>query len=126
MNYRLISQLLGRVLAIESVLLLLPAFVALLYGESPLPFLYTIIIGAFIAAVLMRFKPVSRELYALEGFVVVALAWILMSVIGALPFLISGEIPSFVDAFFETVSGFTTTGSTVLTDIEGMGKGTMF
>ena len=126
MNYPLISQMVGRVLAIEGGLMIIPLMVSLIYHESILPFVYTIILIAVISAVLMRFRPASSELYAAEGFVVVALAWILMSALGALPFMFSGEIPKFVDAFFEAVSGFTTTGSTILTDIEGMGKGTMF
>ena len=65
-------------------------------------------------------------IYVKEGMTIVALAWILMSVVGALPFVISGEIPSFFDAFFETVSGFTTTGASILTDVESMSKGVLF
>ena len=126
MNYRLICQILGRVVAVEAILLTVPMIVAAIYHESILPFLYTILIAWFVALLLMRTKARSRELFALEGFVVVALAWIIMSAIGALPFVFSGEIPKFVDAFFETVSGFTTTGASVLTDVEAMGKSTMF
>lgn len=126
MNYRLISQVLGRVVAIEAALMLIPMFVSVIYGESVLPFVYTMIIAWAVALLLMQFKPKSRELYALEGFVIVSLAWIVMSAIGALPFIFSGEIPKLIDAFFETVSGFTTTGATILSDIEAMGKGTMF
>lgn len=126
MNNRLILQVLGRVIAIEATLLTVPLVVALIYHESIVPFAATILIAAAVAFILTRFIPKSRELYAIEGFVIVSLAWIVMSIIGALPFMFSGEIPNFFDAFFETVSGFTTTGSTILTDIEGMGKGTMF
>ena len=126
MNYRLISQILGRVLAIEGIFMTIPLIVAMIYHESVLPFVYTMLLLAVAAVLLMRVRPASRELYALEGFLVVSLAWILMSAFGALPFMFSGEITSFVDAFFETVSGFTTTGATILTDIEGMGKATMF
>jgi len=126
MNYRLISQILGRVLAIEGTLMLIPLIVSIIYHESVLPFVYTILIIAVVAAVLMHFRPISRELFALEGFVVVALAWIMMSAMGALPFIFSGEIPNFIDAFFETVSGFTTTGATIVSDVESMRKGTMF
>jgi trk system potassium uptake protein TrkH len=117
---------LGRVVSIEASLMLIPLFVSLLYNESVLPFVATILIAAVISWLLLRFKPDNRELYATEGFVIVSLAWIVMSAIGALPFMFSGEIPNFINAFFETVSGFTTTGSTILTDIESMGKGTMF
>lgn len=126
MNYRLIGQILGRVIAVEGVLLTVPMIVAVIYHESILPFVYTILIACFFALVLMRLKPLSRELFALEGFVVVAMSWIVMSAIGALPFMFSGEIPKFIDAFFETVSGFTTTGASVLVNVEEMGKGTMF
>lgn len=126
MNYRLISQVLGRVVAIEAVLLSIPMLVAVLYHESVLPFVYTIVIAWAVATILMRFKPTSRELFALEGFVIVSLAWIVMSAIGALPFIFSGEITNFIDAFFETVSGFTTTGATIVSNVEAMGKGTMF
>ena len=68
----------------------------------------------------------NRDIYAREGFTAVGLSWILMSLIGAPPFVISGDIPSYVDALFETVSGFTTTGSTPLTDVEAMSRGCMF
>lgn len=126
MNYRLISQILGRVLAIEGFLMTFPLIVAVIYHESVLPFVYTMLIIAAVSILLMQFRPTSRELYALEGFVVVSMAWILMSAVGALPFMFSNEIPKFIDAFFETVSGFTTTGATILSDVEAMGKSTMF
>ena len=126
MNYPLISQILGRVLAIEGALMVIPLIVSLIYHESILPFVYTILIIIAISAVLLRFRPSSTDLYALEGFVVVALAWIVMSAVGALPFMFSGEITNFIDAFFETVSGFTTTGATIVNDVEAMGRGTMF
>lgn len=126
MNYPLISQILGRVLAIEGALMVIPIIVSLIYHESILPFVYTILIIIAISAVLLRFRPSSTDLYALEGFVVVALAWIVMSAVGALPFMFSGEITNFIDAFFETVSGFTTTGATIVNDVEAMGRGTMF
>ena len=126
MNYPLISQILGRVLAIEGALMVIPMIVSLIYHESILPFVYTILVIAAVSAVLLRFRPSSRDLYALEGFVVVALAWIMMSAVGALPFMFSGEITNFIDAFFETVSGFTTTGATIVNDVEAMRRGTMF
>ncbi len=71
-------------------------------------------------------KPRNHVIYAKEGFATVALAWIIMSAIGALPFVISGEIPSYVDAWFETVSGFTTTGSSIVTDVEALSHGILF
>lgn len=126
MNYRIVCSILGRVMLIEGALLLIPAFVALGYGESCLPFLITAVIAAAIGGALRLIKPKTNDLYPREGFVSVALSWIGMSVVGAIPFVLSGDIPNYVDALFETVSGFTTTGSTILTDIEAMSRGCMF
>ena len=121
----MIGFVIGRILWTEAALLLLPALVTLLYGEPALPFLGPILL-LLIAGLPFRKKPKQTSLYARDGFAVVALAWVLMSAFGALPFLISGYIPSFVDAFFETVSGFTTTGASILTDVEGMSRGLLF
>lgn len=110
----------------ESALLLLPSAVALIYRESPLPFL---IPAAILAVLFLLFglrKPKQTALYARDGFVIVALAWILMSAFGALPFVISGDIPHFANAFFETVSGFTTTGASILTEIEVLTRSALF
>ena len=126
MNYRMITQMLGRVITIEAALLAVPMAVSLIYGESPLPFLYVMALCALVGGALWRVKPVNHDMYAREGFAIVALAWIILSAFGALPFVISGEIPNFLDALFETVSGFTTTGATILRDVETMGKGCMF
>lgn len=126
MNYRMIRYLLGIILLIEAVLLLLPASVALVYGESVVPFLVTIAMLLIISVPAVILKPKNRRIFAKDGFVVVASAWILMSAFGALPFFLGGSIPNFVDAFFETVSGFTTTGATILTDIEALPKGILF
>ena len=105
MNYRMIAFILGRVLLILAALMLLPLITALVCGESVLPFVATILLTALCGGVLLLFKPRMRELYAREGFVCVGLSWLVMSLLGCVPFLISGDIPSFVDAFFETVSG---------------------
>lgn len=128
MNRRMVFYMLGRILKIEAVLLLLPAACAAVYREQCF---FSIIITVAIAlvsgqALILLNKPKDRTIFAKEGFVIVALAWILLSAIGALPFYISGEIPSYVDAFFETVSGFTTTGASILTDVEAMSKGLLF
>lgn len=126
MNYRMIGYILGKMLRIEAVLMLLPAFVSLLYGErSGLSFLIVSGVLLVMSLVLSR-KPSNTSIYAKEGFVIVALAWIFWSAFGALPFVITEAIPHFVDAFFETVSGFTTTGSTILTNIEALPKGVNF
>ena len=126
MNYRMIARILGMVLLILAALLVLPLIAGLCYGENVLNFAVTIAAAAALGGVFMLFKPKNRDIYAREGFTAVGLSWILMSLLGALPFVISGDIPHYVDALFETVSGFTTTGSTLLTDIEGMSRGCMF
>ena len=105
--------------------MLLPALAALFYGEPVLPFLGPILL-LLTAGLPFCKKPRQTSLYARDGFAVVALAWVLMSAFGALPFLISGCIPNFVDAFFETVSGFTTTGATILTAVEPLSQGILF
>ncbi|MBQ2895790.1 MAG: TrkH family potassium uptake protein, partial [Oscillospiraceae bacterium] len=126
MNYRMIWQVLGRVLSIEAVLLLLPTAVCLIYGESPVHFLIVIAIAGILGALLWRVPVKTRAIYAREGFMIVALSWVLLSCVGALPFVLSGDIPNYIDAVFETVSGFTTTGASILTDIPAMSRGCMF
>ncbi len=119
----------GKIVLLESALLLLPAVVCALYFEWSA--LICFIISALIAAALgtalfFLSKPQSTVIYVREGFITVSLAWILLSVIGALPFYLSREIPSYIDALFETVSGFTTTGASILTDVEMLGRGMLF
>ncbi len=127
MNYRMISYYIGRILLIEALLLAFPALGALIYGENTL-LSFAITIGALTLTGLIAVskKPEKTAIYAKEGYVIVALTWILMSLFGALPFFISGNIPNFTDAFFETVSGFTTTGSTILRNVEAMPKSLLF
>ena len=126
MNTRMIARSLGLILLCLAVLLLLPLIAGLYYGESVLGFIVTIAISAAAAFVLTRFKPESTDISAREGFVIVGMGWILLSAIGALPFVISGDIPNYIDALFETASGLTTTGATIMTDIEAMSRGGMF
>lgn len=126
MNIKMIIYLLGRMLGVESLVLLIPAAVAGIYGESVFSFLITGAILMLLAILLGRKKPENTTIYGKEGFVIIACAWILWSIFGAIPFCISGEIPFYLDAVFETVSGFTTTGSTILTDIASMSKGMNF
>ena len=126
MNYRMLRYLLGCILLIEAILLLLPLATALIYHEDILPFVYTICLLLVIAVPCVILKPKNRQIYAKEGFVCVSAAWILLSVFGALPFVFSGTIPNYIDALFETVSGFTTTGATILTAIEGLDHGILF
>ena len=122
----MIGFVIGRILLTEAALLMLPTAVAAVYGEAVLPFLIPALLLAVIGLALGLRSPKRSSLYARDGFAVVALAWVLMSVFGALPFVISGDIPHFVDAFFETVSGFTTTGASILTEIEPLGRGVLF
>ena len=126
MNYRMIAFILGRVLLILAALMLLPLIAALVYGESVLPFVVTILLTALCGGALLLIRPKTREIYAREGFSCVGLSWLAMSLLGSLPFVISGDIPRFVDAFFETVSGFTTTGASILNDIESLSRSGLF
>ena len=123
MNTRMIGFLLGRILMVEAGLLALPLLTALLYGESLMPWLATMLVLAAIGWGLSLWKPERTALYAKDGFAAVALVWLLMSAFGALPFVLSGDIPNYIDAFFETVSGFTTTGASILTAVEPLSRG---
>ena len=126
MNYRMIGRVLGYILLTEAVLMVLPLLVAVLYGESVMPFVIPILALLAVGGLLRAATPKRTSMYAKEGFVVVSLAWIVMSAFGALPFVISGDIPHFVDAFFETVSGFTTTGASILTAVEPLRYSSLF
>ena len=127
MNGRMIARILGLVLLILAALLLLPLLAGLIYGENIAPFAITIGIAALLGALLaFCFKPDSTELNAREGFASVGLAWTAMSLLGALPFVLSGDIPNYLDAVFETASGLTTTGASILTDVEGISRSGMF
>lgn len=127
MNNRMTVYIIGKMLGVEGALLLIPAFVALLYKEeSALHF--AVVSGALFIIFFLtgRKMPEKKRIYKKEGLLIVGSAWILWSLFGALPFFLSGSIPSYLDAFFETVSGFTTTGSTILTDIEALPRGMAF
>lgn len=129
MNRLMIFKTLGRIVRAETLLLLLPTAVALIYGDmrGAVALLISAGIAFFVGTVLaMVCRPKTKVIYAKEGFAIVALAWIAMSAIGALPFVISGEIPHYMDAFFETVSGFTTTGASILSNVETMSRGLLF
>jgi len=128
MNRKKIFNTVGLMLEAEAALMLLPTIVAALYREKCVwPLLASVAIALAAGYLLRRIcKPDSHVIYAREGFITVAMTWLAMSAAGALPFYISGEIPSYVDAFFETVSGFTTTGSSILTNVEAMSKGLLF
>lgn len=123
MNYPMIFYILSRVLQFQGIFMALPCITALVYREHVGIAYLIVMAGSLLLGTLGRYiKRGQKGFYAREGLVTVALAWILMSLVGALPFVISGEIPFFVDAFFESISGFTTTGASILTDVEAMSK----
>ena len=126
MNIRMIGFVLGRILLVEAGLLTLPLAVALLYREPAMPWLITMAALVVCGALLSFRKPERTALYAMDGFAAVALVWLLMSAFGALPFVLSGDILHYVDAFFETVSGFTTTGASILPAVEPLSRGSLF
>lgn len=128
MNITMVINTLGKVLLCEGGLMSLPLVVSFLYREpvSIRAFLITIAICLAIGALCMIRKPKDRVFYIREGFVITALSWIAISILGSLPFLLSGTIGDPVSALFETVSGFTTTGSSVLADVESAPRGIVF
>lgn len=128
MNYRMVSTTVGKILIAEALLLLLPLSVAFYFHESDTlwAFLATGLLLLLVGGLLEIKKPRHRRIYAREGFMIVAISWMLISCFGALPFLLSGAIRNPIDAVFETVSGFTTTGSSILTNIEAMPKSLLF
>ena len=125
MNYRMVSYVLGWILIFEAIFMAVPLITSAFYaeGEAAVCFAATAAICLAIGFLLILVKkPQNKRLFSKEGFVIVALSWIALSVFGALPFVFSGEIPSFIDALFETVSGFTTTGASILKDVEALPK----
>lgn len=127
MNIKMIRYILGKMLGAEALLLLLPALVGGIYGEHEgISFLIPAVILGFVYLLTGVKKPEKTTIYGKDGMIIVALAWILWSVFGALPFVLSGEIPDYIDALFETVSGFTTTGSSILKDVESLSQCMLF
>ena len=122
MNYSLIFQILGWVIELEGCFMLLPFVTGLIYREPKDALIYLMIgiTSFFLGRLLRKKKTKTSTFYAREGFVAVALSWLVISLIGSLPFIITGDIPSFVDALFEIISGFTTTGSSILKDVEAL------
>ena len=123
----MIAYSVGRILTVIAATMLFPLFISIYYKENiASAYLIPIIISVAIGALVSIKAPKDKSLFVRDGMVIVALSWIIISVIGGLPFFISREIPSFVDCFFETASGFTTTGSTILTDVESMRRSILF
>ena len=122
MNFKIVFKVLGSVLKLESYTLFVPLLAAIHYGENTSPFLITLIATYIIGVALSKIKA-SRHFYIREGFFSVGLIWIVTGFVGAMPFWFSGEFSSFIDCLFESYSGFTTTGATILTDIESLSRG---
>ena len=125
MNFRLVFRVAGKTLLVEAVALLLPLGVCLLYREDPMPFLYTIPLMLLVGGGLSLFRS-DDHLFPREGFFTVAFTWLLVAAFGALPFYFCGFFPAYIDCFFEAVSGFTTTGASILPAVEPLPKGILF
>ncbi len=127
MNYRVVLYILGTILKLEGLMLGLPCLVALIYRErAGLAFLVGALICISIGFLLTASKPKNSQVFAREGFVVVGLTWLLISLFGAIPFTLCRDIPNYLDAVFEMVSGFTTTGSSILAEVESLNHCTLF
>ena len=126
MNFKLVLRVVGRVLFVECAAMVLPLVTALYYGESPAPFAISIQLLAAMGVLLSLLPARDRRFYAREGFFSVGLIWLLVGLGGALPFWLSGQFASFADCVFESFSGFTTTGASILTDIEACSRGILF
>lgn len=128
MNYKMIFYLSGRILQVLGLTMLLPLIVSFVYGEaaSRNAFAATAAVLILAGTLITIKKPAKKDVYAREGLATTAIAWLIVSVLGGVPFWLSGDIPNFADCIFETASGFTTTGATILTDIESMSKSCLF
>ena len=127
MNYKMVFYILGMILKVEGLLLVAPAAVGGIYRErAGIAYLITALIAYAIGLVLTHLRVDDRQVFAREGFAAVGLVWLAMSLIGALPFVMCGDIPNYVDALFETVSGFTTTGSSILSEVESLNHCSLF
>lgn len=129
MNYKKLGVVLGKIMILESVLMIAPLIVSFIYRESlihKLAFLIPLLLLAVLGLLLQIPKPERNSFYQKEGFALTALVWIIMTLFGAIPFVINGTIPNYIDACFEIMSGFTTTGSSVITDITAVPHSTLF
>ena len=127
MNYSMIIYILGHLLKFEAIFLLLPMLAGFAYNEIDASIYMLLAFVAFVIGTIMTLnQPKNKQLFTKEGFVTVALGWILFSIYGAIPFVLTGDIPSYVDALFETISGFTTTGASILSDVEALSYTNLF
>ncbi len=127
MNYSVVRYIIGYVLRFEGLFLLLPTLVSIIYKEHQFQYYLIVAVICFLLGMLLtKKKSEHMKLYTREGFVSVALSWIFLSIFGAIPFVLTGDIPSYIDALFETISGFTTTGASILTDVESLSRSGLF
>ena len=129
MNYRMMGRFIAQIIGVEAVFMLPALGISLFFGETAAAqgFLYTLAIMLVCAGILFGLcRKAGRLFGAREGMVCVSISWVVLSLLGALPFCLSGEIPRFIDAFFETVSGFTTTGASILSNVEALSKGLLY
>ena len=120
MNIKLLGKILGKIMILEGVLMLAPLAVSIIYSEgivNYLAFIIPIVLLWLLGGLLQLPKPKVSSLYQKEGFALVAFVWVVMAIFGAIPFVINGDIPNYIDAMFEIMSGFTTTGASIITDI---------
>lgn len=129
MNYKKLGKLLGKIMILEAVLMLAPLTVAILYREGArhiLAFLIPLLSLLLLGFLLQLLRPQRDRLYQKEGFALTALVWLVMTLSGAIPFVLNGDIPHYIDAWFEIMSGFTTTGSSIISDITAVSRSTLF
>ena len=129
MNYKMIGRFLAQILAVEGIFMIPAAVISFVCGEMQAfqAFLWTLLAIGLAVALLYRFcRGTKSRFYAKEGLVCVGISWIVLGLLGCLPFFLSREIPSYLDALFEIVSGFTTTGASILPEVESMSKGLLY
>ena len=129
MNYKMVGRFMSLVIITEAVFMVPAWIISLIHGEATsITAFATTIIGSILVGLLMFMlcRRAEMRFYAREGLVSAGLGWAIMSLVGCMPFFISGEIPAFIDAYFETVSGFTTTGASILTNVEAMSYGMLY
>lgn len=127
MNYSMIIYILGHLLRFEAIFMVLPTIVGFLYKETDAYIYLGLVLSTYLLGTLPTYKhPRNRQLHTKDGFITVALGWIILSIFGALPFTLTGDIPSYIDALFETISGFTTTGASILSDVEALSHANLF
>ena len=129
MNYKLLGKILGKIMIMESLLMLAPLIVSFVYQEglrNHIAFIIPSVVLATLGGIMQIPKPKRTSIYQKEGFALVALVWIIMALFGAIPFVINQNIPNYIDACFEIMSGFTTTGASILKGLDGIAKSTLF